>query len=320
MAKTMTLEFEGFFQCRLATDPDPPSETRGLSGYTFALGCESDLDQVIKLQRDEIEDRDFRQPFPPYLHDEKGVRFGVFVKRVKLDGQEVKDSPFRDAPVRWPGRPKFELRNQIVADGFNRLVPVISPFAVDIEGKDGARLRRSDPLDPEHPELEIWQLRPEQYVRRVPTNFFQIGSQAIQRLFSKQVAQLGSVNAFYNAYFEVRTEWLELEISKVAAAQADGGPEPSCSYDVQLEALQTRIFVIDQESGTATDPGRIEDRLGIQTVWDFDVVGRDGESSVPGGTIPADRPWHTRFWMAGWDGDLLVGYLSGQLDVPFEPC
>ncbi len=40
---------------------------------------------------------------------------------------------------------------------------------------------------------------------------------------------------------------------------------------------------------------------------------------MPGGSIPTDVPWHTRFWMAGWDGDLLLGFLSGQLEVPFLP-
>ena len=77
-----------------------PTEPRGISGYTFAVGCESDFDQSIRLQRDEIEDRDFRQPFPPYLEDEE-PSFGVFVYRVALDGNEVRSSPFLGAPVRW---------------------------------------------------------------------------------------------------------------------------------------------------------------------------------------------------------------------------
>jgi hypothetical protein len=27
-----------------------------------------------------------------------------------------------------------------------------------------------------------------------------------------------------------------------------------------------------------------------------------------------------RFWMGGWDGDLMRGYLKGWLDVPFVPA
>lgn len=315
---TLRLELEGFFQCRLATDPDPPSETRGVSGYTFALAGESDLDQVIRLQRDEIAERDFRQPFPPYLAAEN-PQFGVFVRRVTIAGREVPESPFQGAPVRWPGRPQFELRNQIVADGFNRLVPVIVPFAIEIRGHAGALLYRSDPLDPEHPDLQIWQLRPEQYQRRVGAYFFNTGSEVIERLFAQESAQFSSLDAFYNAYFQARQEWLELEISKVESLRAAGGPPPEYPYDLQLEALRTRIFSIDQHTGTAEEAGRIENRLGIQTVWEFPIVGDDARAEGLGGVeVATDRPWRTRFWMGGWDGDLLIGYLKGWLEVPIS--
>ena len=46
----LRLSFEGWFQCRLATDPDPPDEVRGVSGWTFAVAGEPDLDRVIRLQ------------------------------------------------------------------------------------------------------------------------------------------------------------------------------------------------------------------------------------------------------------------------------
>ena len=59
--RTLRIHFEGGFQCRLATDPDPTRESRGVSGYTYALAGESDLDQVICLQRSEVNDRDFRE-------------------------------------------------------------------------------------------------------------------------------------------------------------------------------------------------------------------------------------------------------------------
>ncbi|APV51462.1 hypothetical protein BWI17_18250 [Betaproteobacteria bacterium GR16-43] len=46
----LEMSFEGWFQCRLATDPDPSSEKRGISGWTFALPGEPDLDRIIRLQ------------------------------------------------------------------------------------------------------------------------------------------------------------------------------------------------------------------------------------------------------------------------------
>ncbi len=36
----LVVNFAGWFQCRLATDPDPTDEPRGVSGFTFALAGE----------------------------------------------------------------------------------------------------------------------------------------------------------------------------------------------------------------------------------------------------------------------------------------
>lgn len=60
---TLLLEFKGWFQCRLrlSTDPDPTWEPRGVSGYTRAVGRESDFDRVLHLQRSEIPDCDYRR-------------------------------------------------------------------------------------------------------------------------------------------------------------------------------------------------------------------------------------------------------------------
>ena len=54
--------FEGYFMCRLATDPDPNNEPRGRSGYTMALTTEDPLDQVIRLQPDDYVRRNLRRP------------------------------------------------------------------------------------------------------------------------------------------------------------------------------------------------------------------------------------------------------------------
>src|SRR6185503_3047945 len=47
---TIELAFAGFFECRLATDPDPFDELRGTSGWTFALPGEPNLDRIIRFQ------------------------------------------------------------------------------------------------------------------------------------------------------------------------------------------------------------------------------------------------------------------------------
>ncbi|HEX6041581.1 hypothetical protein, partial [Longimicrobium sp.] len=52
IAQLLELEFGGYFMARLATDPDPTGEERGISGYTMALVSEPPLDQTIRLQLD----------------------------------------------------------------------------------------------------------------------------------------------------------------------------------------------------------------------------------------------------------------------------
>ena len=62
-AKLLELQFEGFFMCRIATDPDPTNEQLGVSGYTMALVKEDPLDQVIRLQADdEFVQKNLRAP------------------------------------------------------------------------------------------------------------------------------------------------------------------------------------------------------------------------------------------------------------------
>ena len=46
----IALAFDGWAECRLATDPDPSDEPRGVSGWTFAVAGEPDLDRIIRLQ------------------------------------------------------------------------------------------------------------------------------------------------------------------------------------------------------------------------------------------------------------------------------
>ena len=70
----LEVRFEGCFQCRLATNPDPTDELRGVSGYTFALAGEPDLDRVIR----------FQDPAAPRSH---GPRVGVSVVAVAIDGR-----------------------------------------------------------------------------------------------------------------------------------------------------------------------------------------------------------------------------------------
>src|SRR3712207_6795158 len=126
----LTLNFEGWFQCRLATDPDPSDEPRGVSGWTFALAGEEDLDRVIRLQG----------PVSPRSH---GPEVGVSVRTVSVDERRVAEHPLVGARVELLDEPKFEGRNGIVAED---AAECIHPFHLRVRCGD-VTLRRQDLLD-----------------------------------------------------------------------------------------------------------------------------------------------------------------------------
>jgi hypothetical protein len=129
------LVFQGWFQCRLATDPDPYDEPRGVSGYVHAYAGEPDLDRVLRLQS------------PPFVRAH-GPNVGVHVAEVWRDGQREEAHPLEGALVELLDEPKFEGRNGVVADdGFEP----IWPFALRIAQGPFALVRGVVPADPEYP-------------------------------------------------------------------------------------------------------------------------------------------------------------------------
>jgi hypothetical protein len=129
------LAFRGWWQCRLATDPDPYDETRGVSGYVHAYAGEPDLDRVIRMQA------------PPFVRT-YGPAVGVSVDAVWRDGQKVEAHPLEGAAVELVDEPKFEGRNGVIADaGFEP----VWPFALRIARGPFALARRVVPADPEYP-------------------------------------------------------------------------------------------------------------------------------------------------------------------------
>jgi hypothetical protein len=125
----LSLAFAGWFECRLATDPDPADEPRGVSGTTFACPGEPDLDRVIRFQ-------------PGPATRRPGPAVGVRITGVSRDGRPVAH-PLLGAAVELAGQPRFE--------GRNRLLGVPGTEAIDplelVVGSSGLGLRRRDRLD-----------------------------------------------------------------------------------------------------------------------------------------------------------------------------
>jgi hypothetical protein len=304
MAQTMTVRFEGFWQCRLSTDPDPTREPRGTSGYTFALPGEPDFDRVIRTQKDR--NVVLRKPFPPYLEAPK-QRFGVFVTEVDGAPSRTIAQALEGAPLRLMNEPVFELRNQIVGDGINRIAPPIVPFDLLIGTTKQPLLRRSDPLDPTQPDKQIWELEPDDFAPRVPVTYRHLSDEVVETIFPG--TGVGEANASFIAYFNRRKQWLTAQLSWGGLSEQE-----ATGYRIRVDAIDAFT-----SAGTGSDPGLMEDRLGLQCIWDHPVRGHDARvAPALQRFVDLEHPWHTRFWMGGWDGDTLLGWMKGQLSVPLR--
>jgi hypothetical protein len=135
----LAITFAGWAQCRLATDPDPYDEPRGVSGYMYAYAGEPDLDRLIRFQ-----DPPFRRTHTPTI--------GVMVRSVVLDGVPVADHPLQGARVELLDRPKFEGRNGVIAE--DGLEPIV-PFHLSIQQGTGRLSRATVPTDPTAPYREF---------------------------------------------------------------------------------------------------------------------------------------------------------------------
>lgn len=104
------LHFSGWFQCRLATDPDRYDEPVGEKGSTFALPGEPNLDRIIR----------FQDPVSPRSH---APTVGVFVNKVEVNGEAIECGILR-AKVELLEGALFEGRNgEVAAPSYEPIVP-----------------------------------------------------------------------------------------------------------------------------------------------------------------------------------------------------
>jgi len=306
-ARLLEIDFEGYFACRIATDPDPSNEGRGMSGYTMALPRETKLDQIIRLQVDDAYlARNARLP----LRD-MGIQMGVRVTGARFDGTPYapavdalaggtvdllgKDPPFADGPV-------FESRNNIVGND-DAMAFVIVPFQLAITGP-GAALAATDYLDPADPSKQTWQFTdPAAYARRIST---------CQIENDTEVAE--AVNVFDSyGYFRDRRRYLEREIARATAALPNADPATRERIEAEIQGYRTRIFQLERWGD------RIISKIQTRVDWKHDINGPQTVTGSLGGVVDTSTPWHFAVWFGGWDGDLLIGYARGTLKVPFQP-
>lgn len=278
----LALHFEGWFQCRLATNPDPTDEPRGVSGYTFALAGEPDFDRIIRLQN----------PLSPRSH---GPQVGVLVTTVTVNGQTPVDHPLINARVDFLDEPKFESRNMLLTDD-KAGVGLIHPFHLHISG-EGVVLSRKDVLYPKNPDAKPHEVPVAILNRRGPTD---LGGMRIDPI---RIADATGINSPVE-YRIQRKNKLEMDLRRTT------DPEVTTALEKRLRELEI----------TDISDMRLLALTAVQTRR-FDMTGTvelTGQAERLGGTVDVSREWPIEFWMGAWDADALCGYMRGMLTVPFR--
>jgi hypothetical protein len=295
----LRLEFEGYFQMRMATDPDPTDERRGVSGYTFALAGEPDFDAKVHFQPDEpgVYEREFGPK-------SRGPRVGVTVRRATLAGQPAPE---------WAGARVTLLDAQILEH--NGLLVrndyfIIDPLRVQVTRADGVRLDRADWLNPADPDMPAWEATAPMLLRRQPKRFVTNSPEV--------AAATGLPDASNKTLVENRDQRRASLEGLLAEELRKKRPDP-----VKCAALETRIeqlaivrkwWDLSEGSWSERPVDRRAYTLALQLEgWDIPVQGRAYANDVG-----ADEtlPWPLRFWMGGWDGDALCAYVRGSWEIP----
>lgn len=295
----LILNFEGWFQMRMATDPDPTDELRGISGYTFAFAGEPDFDAKIHLQPDEpgVWERQFGPPGTP------GPRVGVTVRSATRNREDAPDLvgtriAFVDAQI-------LEHNGLLVRNDYF----IIDPFVVRLTSADGTDvlLERPDYLNPDDPLMPEYEATTEMLTRRQPTTFTSN---------SQEVAEATGLESPANVALIANRLERKRNLEALLAMTTD---------EVERAALRSRIEqleIVEQwwNLSVGTPGIRPIDRRAKQLAlqlsgYNIDINGRPAANA-----LGADEsyPWNIAFWMGGWDGDALCAYVKGTWTIPLK--
>lgn len=293
----LILDFEGYFQMRMATDPDPTDELRGVSGYTFAFCGEPDLDHKLHFQPDEpgVWQRDFGPGGGPAV--------GVTVTSAQRDGN--------DAPELVGG--KIAFVDGMVAEHNGLLVRndyfIINPFRVTLTTGKTVMLDRVDDLNPANPKMPENEADSTMLQRRQATTFTSN---------SEQVAQAtGLPNA-------ASVTLIENRLNRKASLEQllESTPKKNAVKRAELESRIYELGIVEQwwNLSQGTPGNRPIDRRAAQLALQLSGWNIDMNGVIAANRLGADEryPWNISFWMGGWDGDAMCGYVQGTWTIPLK--
>lgn len=299
LTRNIILKFGGWAQGRIPTDPDPSFERRGVSGYTFALPGEPDLDRVIYFQpKPGVVQRSHCPAVG--VHVTGGMEFTTrgsggnveFVRKQRI----VRGHPLFRAKVDLAEHCIFSSENStVVYDGFG----VMNPFFLSVEGK-GRSLRRRFYADPNKPQNDI-----EKYDIATLTPFL------LNTVFMDSVEMIYAADIFdRTAYRNERKQLLEADL-QVVNRKLQKRPNDR-SLRIEQAALEKRIAELKLNN----PDNRRTKQAGTQTLVNYPLNAT--EAFVDGRKIKSLAPWPTTIWFGGWDADALGFLVNGYAHFFWE--
>ena len=289
----LTLNFAGYAECRLATDPDPTNETRGVSGYTFALPGEPDLDWTIRTQDPAIN--------RACVERKVGVKVvGGYHGAVKIcDGH-----PLFEARIELLDKPRYEERNYVIT---TQQFGVIFPFHFNVAGR-GVSIRRDVDFYPGQPF--------DTPVNVIPQNVLQpYTSPSLNKLTDHELRELLGPSGNPSVYRQERLNSLQKYLLDHQLSE------------MEIAAIQKRISELK-----INDPrDRRTFQLTNKAPFSYLLNGRaevcvHGQTKILNGTLDGNvwkyteparplPPWPCDFTMGSWDADSLTFWMEGTVKI-----
>jgi hypothetical protein len=174
-------------------------------------------------------------------------------------------------------------------------------------------------LDFEDPEKPLWEIVPmgankDVVERRLPCQRFPTSQILLDRLDIPDAAQ----------HFVNRAQWLK---EKIAEAEA-------LEKHALAEAFRSRLFGVDfftQATGPTVLENRLASRIPLRQLYRHTIRGTMDMQPTPivdhrvfdpgdlGAQVSVDinQPWDAEYYIGAYDGDLMNGFISGRVSLPF---
>jgi hypothetical protein len=275
---SLWIKFAGWFQCRLATDPDPADEPRGVDGYIHAIPGEPDLDRIIRLQPS---NGTVQRSYCPII--------GVKVVSIYLDQHEINNHPIVGALVDFLDNPKFEGRNTTLA------VPgkeAVFPLHIQIK-KDKCLIQRKF----------------DDTIKFPPFN--QEDRDKFRNLQATGLNVSPGVIGKATGIFDLAHIWKE----RIAKLQSDLA---KAANEVQIAAIRSRIESMSMSKMRNTRFFTVRMIYSVSLTGKAIFEDPDGYFPGKPIEVGSKYPWTLEFWCGAWDADAQSGHIVGYLGIPIS--